>query len=193
MARAPGGPGPPTPGAGSTFLSARRSRSERPTPRRRVVRGRPGRAIGLLERSRRRRTPPTPGGVRRLRLRSRRPIALPGRPRTTRRRGVGLSERLRRAERNVLPAPGVGGPGPPGARAILPGDPADLFAEPPSVFRSAGADRDVPDRGTRHPDDHGLAEVSPGISSLLHLRGDVPRQSGCPRGAASGPRVRTVP
>src|SRR2546427_1727857 len=106
---------------------------------------------------------------------------------------MGLSERLRRAERNVLRASGMGGPGSPGAGTILPGDPGDLFAEPPSVFRSAGADRDVPDRGPGHQDDHGLAEVSSWIPSVLHLRGHVPRLSGRPRGAASGPRVRTVP
>src|SRR3989442_10281812 len=38
-----------------------------------------------------------------------------------------------------------------------------------------------------------MAEVQPRISSLLHLRGEVSRPSGRPRGAAGGPHVRTAP
>src|SRR2546428_8173582 len=87
----------------------------------------------------------------------------------------------------------MGGPSPPGAGTILPANPGGFHAEPPSVFRSAGAYRDVPDRGTGHSDDHGMAEVPPQIPSLLHLRRDVSRPSGRPRGAASGPHVRTAP
>src|SRR5258707_7152679 len=108
-------------------------------------------------------------------MRPRRPDALQRRPRTAGRCEMDLPERFHRAERKVLPAAGVGGPGPIGARTVLPGNPRDLFSEPPALFRRAGADRDVPDRGTGHADDHGLAEVSTAGPSVLHLRRDLSR------------------
>ena len=46
-------------------------------------------------------------------------------------------------------------------------------AEPPPVFQWSGADRRIADRWTGYQDDHGLAEVSSGISALLLLRGAV--------------------
>src|SRR5438309_5869629 len=136
---------------------------------------------------------PGVGGVRRLRVRAGEPDVLRGRPRAAVRRGLGLSERLHRAERNVLPAARVVGPGSPGARTILPRDPRGFFAEPSPVLPGSGANRDVLDRGTGHPDDHGLAQASSWIPPLLHLRRDVPRLSGRGCSAASGPFVRTVP
>src|SRR6266566_8286649 len=86
--------------------------------------------------------------VRRLRLHTRRPIALPGRTRAAVRCGVGLPQRLHRATRDVLRASRVGRPSSSGPGTIVPGDPGDLFAEPATIFRNAGADRDVLDWGT---------------------------------------------
>ena len=132
------------------------------------------------------------GRVRGLRLRLRQPLALPGRLRAPGRRGVDLPRWLGRTEEGILSAPSVGGTGSPGAGTILPRGSRHFLAEPPSVFRGAGAYRHVLDRRTGHTHDDGLAEGSPGISSVLHLRGNVPRLSGRPRRTTSGPRVRAV-
>src|SRR5262249_60766565 len=114
------------------------------------------------------------------------PIVLPIPPRPLRRCSLGLPQGLPPAAANILRASRVGGASSPGARTFLPGDPGRLFAEPPPVFRSAGPDRDVPDRRSGHTNDHGVAEAGPGIPSVLHLRRDVPRLSGRPRGATCG-------
>src|SRR5437867_3317516 len=106
---------------------------------------------------------------------------------------MGLPERLSRTEEHVLPAPRVGGPGASTAGTLLPGDPGGLLAESPSILWRPSTHRNVPDRGTGHPNDHGLAQASPRVASLLHLRRNVPRLSGRTYSAESGPRVRTVP
>ena len=73
-------------------------------------------------------------------------------------------------EEELLRSGGVGEPGTPRSRVLLPGTSGSFSPKPSPVFRGGGADRDVPNGGTGHPDDHGLAKVPARIPSLLHVR-----------------------
>ena len=69
---------------------------------------------------------------------------------------------------------------------------AGVLAKASPIFRRTGAGRDVPDRRSGQPHDHGVAQAGAGIAGLLQLSGDVPRLPGHHPGAAGRASVRSA-
>ena len=92
----------------------------------------------------------------------------------------------------LLPPARVGRAGCTQSRGLLQGTARSVYSKPPAVLWRPAAYCYVPDRRTRHPDDHGLAEARTWVTSLLHLRRNASRLPGRHRGTSGSRRLRAV-
>ena len=130
------------------------------------------------------------GRIRRLRRGAGKPDAVSRASRFCRLLRLGSFATARLRTENLFSSTRVGRAGNTRLRILLSGTPASFHTEPAAVFRRPGADRHVLNGWVGHPDDHGLAEMPARISSLLYLRRNVPRLSGCRLEPAGSQRVR---